>query len=92
MITEVKEKRIISIRDVDFEYDGRWVLFLPEPSSTSGEWGCVVAYGDGTKEDRAALYEYLHEKYQEQALLKFAYEPKEDVIYGMYDVGVATGV
>ena len=92
MITEVKERRVISIRDVDFEYDGKWVLFLPEPSSTSGEWGCVVAYGDGTKKDRAALYEYLHEKYQEQALLKFAYEPKEDVIYGMYDVGVADKV
>ena len=91
MITEVKEKRVISIRDVDFEYDGRWVIFLQDPNSASVGQGYVVAYGDGTKEDRAALYEYLREKYNGQALLKFAYEPKEDVIYGMYDVGVASG-
>ena len=92
MITEVKEKRVISIRDVDFEYDGRWVIFDWRPYSTSGGEGCVVAYGDGTKEDRATLYEYLHENYRGKALLKFAYTPKEDVIYGMYDVGVAAGI
>lgn len=89
MITEINEKKVISERDVDFEYDGRWVIFESKPYSTSGDLGCVVAYGDGTKEDRAALYELVHEKYNGQALLKFAYVPKEHVIYGMYDIGVA---
>ena len=92
MITEVKEKRVISIRDVDFEYDGRWVIFDWRPYSTSGGQGCVVAYGDGTKKDRAALYEYLHENYKGKALLKFGYTPKEDVVYGMYDIGVTAAV
>ena len=89
MITEVKERRVISIRDVDFEYDGRWVIFEDDPNSASIGMGFVVFYGDGTKEDRAALHDIVVEKYKGQALLKFAYEPKEDVIYGMYDVGVA---
>jgi len=92
MITEVKEKRVISIRDVDFEYDGRWVIFESEPSSTSGGRGCVTFYGDGTKKDRAALHDIVVDRYKGQALLKFAYAPKEDVIYGMYDVGVANRV
>jgi len=90
MITEVNEKKVISIRDVDYEYDGRWVIFESKPYSTAGNLGCVVAYGDGTEEDYETLHEIVLDKYKGQALLKFAYIPKEDVVYGMYDVGVAT--
>ena len=89
MITEVKEKRVISIRDVDFEYDGKWVIFEEDPNSSSVGQGFVVAYGDGTKEDRASLHDIVINRYKGQVLLKFAYTPKEDVIYGMYDIGVA---
>lgn len=88
MITEVNEKKVISERDVDFEYDGKWVIFDTDPYSPSGDFGCVVAYGDETEEDYETLYEMLHERFNGQAFLKFAYVPKEDVIYGMYDIGV----
>ena len=88
MITEVKEKRVITIRDVDFEYDGKWVIFESEPHSISGGEGYVVAYGDGTSEDRDTLMQIVINKYDGDALLKFAYVPKEDVVYGMYDCGV----
>jgi len=91
MITEVLEKRVISIRDVDFEYDGKWVIYESKPYSTSGGQGCVVAYGDGTPEDRDALLKIVIDKYDGKALLKYAYVPKEDVIFGMYDIGVAAG-
>ena len=87
MITEVNEKRVISIRDVDYEYDGKWVVFESKPYSTAGNLGCVVAYG--TEDDWDALHDIVTDKYNGDALLKFAYVPKEDVVYGMYDVGVA---
>jgi len=89
MITEVTEKRVMSENDVDIEYDGKWVIFDTDPYSTSGDEGCVVAYGDGSKEDREALHNIVINRYKGQALLKFAYVPKEHVIYGMYDIGVA---
>ena len=88
MITEVKEKKVMSIRDVDFEYDGKWVIFDSDPYSTSGGQGCVVAYGE--EKDWNDLMNIVVDKYDGKALLKFAYVPKEDVVYGMYDVGVAT--
>ena len=91
MITEVNEKRVISFRDVDDEYDGKWVVYESKPYSTSGGRGCVVAYGDGTPEDRDTLLKIVMDKYDGKALLKYAYVPKEDVICGMYDIGVAGG-
>ena len=90
MITEVKERKLTNSRDLNFEYDGRWVIFEEEPSSTSGSEGWVVYYGDGTPEDRDALMQVVANKYNGDALLTFAYVPKEDVVYGMYDCGVAS--
>ena len=90
MITEVKERKLTNVRDLNFEYDGRWVIFKSEPNSTSGGEGWVVYYGDGTPEDRDALYKIVIDKYDGKARLKFAYVPKEDVVYGMYDCGVST--
>ena len=87
MITEVKERKLTNVRDLNFEYDGRWVIFEEEPNSTSGAEGWVVFYGNGTPEDRDALMRIVIEKYNGEALLTFAYVPKEDVVYGMYDLG-----
>ena len=89
MITEVKEKRIISFSDVDFEYDGKWVVYESKPYSTSGDFGCVIAYGEDTPEDREALHKIVIDKFRGQALLKYAYVAKEDIIFGQYDIGVA---
>ena len=90
MITEVKERKLTNLRDINFDYDGRWVIFESEPSSTSGGVGWVVFYGDGTSEDWDALYKIVIDKYDGDALLTFAYLPKEDTVYGMYDIGVAS--
>jgi len=92
MIMEVKERKLTNVRDLNFEYDGRWVIFKSEPSSTSGSTGWVTYYGDGTPEDRDALYKIVIDKYDGKARLTFAYVPKEDVVYGMYDVGVAPAI
>ena len=27
MITEVKERKLTNVRDLNFNYDGRWVIF-----------------------------------------------------------------
>lgn len=89
MITEVNEKRVMTENEVDSEYDGKWVIFDTDPYSEIGDKGCVVAYGDGSKEDREALHDIVIDRYKGQALLKFAFVPKEHVIYGMYDLGVA---
>jgi len=89
MITEVKEKRVISFRDVDDEYDGKWVVYDSDPYSTSGDFGCVIAYGEDTPEDREALHKIVIDRFRGQALLKYAYVPKEDIIFGQYDIGVA---
>ena len=89
MVTEVKERKLTNLRDVNYDYDGRWVIFESEPSSTSGSEGWVAYYGDGTPEDRDALMQIVIHKYDGKARLKFAYVPKEDVVYGMYDCGVA---
>ena len=90
MITEVKERKLTNVRDLNFEYDGRWVIFESEPNSTSRSEVWVAYYGDGAPEDWDALYKIVIDKYDGKALLKFAYVPKEDVVYGMYDCGVAT--
>ncbi|MCL2006875.1 MAG: hypothetical protein FWG77_02200 [Treponema sp.] len=92
MITEVKDRKLTNRRDLNFEYDGKWVIFESEPSSTSGSTGWVVYYGDGTEEDWDALHQIIVNRYKGQALLTFAYAPKEDVVYGMYDIGVAARV
>lgn len=89
MITEVKEKRVMSEREVDSEYDGKWVVVDWRPYSTTSGKGCVIAYGE--EEDWEALHDIVTDRYDGKALLKFAYVPKEHVIYGMYDIGVAAG-
>jgi hypothetical protein len=73
----VTGKRVMDYRAVDTEFDGKWVL-LDKKNSRVGE-GCLVAYGDGTPEDRDALDLLLWDKYNGKALLKKGYIPKDEV-------------
>ena len=48
------------------------------------DMGYLIAYGDGTPEDRDALYELCFEKYHGDALVMKGWRPKDDV----YDSGI----
>jgi hypothetical protein len=85
MITEVTEKRVLSLRQVDAEFDGQWVLLNKRAFPTSECRGYLVAYGDGTPQDRDALERLNLDKYDGKTLLLKGYVPKEDVVYGIYD-------
>jgi hypothetical protein len=84
MITEVTEKRVLSLRQVDAEFDGQWVLLNRMGFPKSECKGYLVAYGDGTPQDRDALKRLDWDKYDGKTLLLKGYVPKEDIIYGLY--------
>jgi hypothetical protein len=84
MITEVKEKRVLSHKQVNSEFDGHWVLLYRGGFPKSECEGYLVAYGDGTPQDRDALKQLDWDKYGGRALLLKGYIPKEDTIYGLY--------
>jgi hypothetical protein len=84
MITEVAEKRVLSLKDINTEFDGHWVLLNHRAFPPSEGKGYLVAYGDGTPQDRDALEQIVWDKYDGKALLLKGYTPKEDIIYGIY--------
>jgi hypothetical protein len=84
MVTMVAEKRVLNCREVEAEYDGRWVLFDHRDFPPEDDTGYVVAYGDGSPEDRAALREICLNKYDGKVLLMKGWIPKDDV----FDSGI----
>jgi hypothetical protein len=81
MVTMVTEKRVLNCREVDAEYDGRWVLFDKRDFPPEEDTGYVVACGDGTPEDWEALYEICLDKYHGKVLLKKGWIPKDDDLF-----------
>jgi hypothetical protein len=81
MVTMVTEKRVLNCREVEAEYDGRWVLFDHRDFPPEEDTGYVVAYGDGTPEDREALYEICVDKYDGKVLLMKGWIPKDDDVF-----------
>jgi hypothetical protein len=84
MVTMVTEKRVLNCREVDAEYDGRWVLYDQRDFPPEEDTGYVVAYGDGTPEDRDALTEIQDSKYHGEVILIKGWIPKDDV----FDSGI----
>ena len=84
MVTMITEKRVINCREVEAEYDGRWLLYDQRDFPTEEDTGYVVAYGDGTPEDREALRDINHSKYNGEVLLKKGWIPKDDI----FDSGI----
>jgi len=80
MITMATEKRILNYREVEAKYDGRWVLFDKRDFPPEDDTGYVVAYGDGTPEDRDALEEICFNKYDGKVLLMKGWIPKDDYL------------
>jgi hypothetical protein len=81
MVTMVTERRVLNCREVDAEYDGRWVLFNYRDFPPEEDRGYVVAYGDGTPEDREALREIQFDKYNGKVVLMKGWIPKDDDIF-----------
>jgi hypothetical protein len=73
---------------VEAEYDGRWVLFDHRDFPPKEDTGYVVAYGDGTPEDRDALMEIQFDKYHGKVLLMKGWIPKDDDVFdsGIIDI------
>lgn len=83
MITEVKEKHETDLWAVNFEFDKQWVVVRRDPSDDKFY---LVAYGDGTPEDRDALRQKIVlDRYKGKAFLRYAYTPREDVVSGQFD-------
>ena len=79
MVTIVTEKRVLNCREVETEYDGRWFLYDQRDFPPVEDKGYVVAYGDGTPEDRDALEEICFEEYHGKVLLKKGWLPKDEI-------------
>jgi hypothetical protein len=84
MVTMVTEKRVLNCREVDAEYDGRWVLYDQRDFPPEEDTGYVVAFGDGTDEDWEALMEIQNSKYHGEVFLMKGWIPKDDV----FDSGI----
>jgi len=79
MVTFTKEKRVLNYKEAKAEFDGRWLLFDNRDFPPSDDMGYVVAYGDGTSEDREALEEILFNKYNGKILLMKGYVQKDEI-------------
>jgi hypothetical protein len=84
MVTMVAERRVLNCREVEAEYDGRWVLFDHRDFPPEEDTGYVVAYGDGTDEDWEALMEIQNSKYHGEVFLMKGWIPKDDI----FDSGI----
>jgi len=84
MVTMATEKRVINERDADVEFNGRWLLLDKRDFPPSEDTGYIVAYGDGTPEDREALRSICLDVYDGDALLMKGYTPTDEI----YDCGI----
>jgi len=84
MITMAAEKRILNYREAKTEFDGQWLLLDKRDFPPSDDMGYVVAYGDGTPEDRDALRRINFDKYNGKVLLMKGWKPKDEI----FDSGI----
>ena len=84
MVTMAVEKRVLSYKEAMVEYDGQWLLLDKRDFSPSDDMGYVVAYGDGTPEDRDARTEINFSEYRGKVLLMKGWTPKNEI----FDSGV----
>jgi len=79
MVVMATEKRVLNYREAKIEFDGRWLLLDKRDFPPADDMGYVVAYGDGTPEDRDALREINWEKFNGKVLLMKGYVPKDEI-------------
>ena len=79
MVVMATEKRVLNYREAKEEFDGRWLLLDKRDFPPVDDMGYVVAYGDGTAEDRDALRRINLDKYDGKVLLMKGYVPKDEI-------------
>ena len=79
MVVMATEKRVLNYREAKEEFDGRWLLLDKRDFPPSEDKGYVVAYGDGTPEDREALYEINWDMFNGKVFLMKGYVPKDEI-------------
>jgi len=79
MVTMATEKRAINERDAAIEFDGRWLLLDKRDFPPSEDTGYIIAYGDGTPEDRDALHKIKLEVFHGKVRLMKGYVPKDEI-------------
>jgi len=88
MVTMVNEKRILSYKEAKVAFDGQWLLLDKRDFPPAEDIGYVVAYGDGTPEDRDALTEINFRNYHGKVLLMKEWAPKDEI----FDSGIIEAV
>ena len=88
MVTMVTEKKVLNCREVEAEYDGHWLLYDQRDFPPKEDTGYVIAYGDGSSEDREALREIQLSKYRGKVILMKGWKPKDDI----FDSGIIEAV
>ncbi|MCL2183419.1 MAG: hypothetical protein FWB85_08125 [Chitinispirillia bacterium] len=84
MVTMATEKRAIDEREAAVEFDGRWLLLDKNDFPPSEDMGYIIAYGNGTPEDRDVLRKINLDQYDGDLRLMKGYTPKDEV----YDCGI----
>jgi hypothetical protein len=79
MVTMVTEKQVLSYPEAKAKYDGHWLLFDKREFPPAEDIGYVVAYGDGTAEDREALRDINHSLYNGKVFLLKGWVQKDDI-------------
>jgi len=79
MVTITTDKRVLNYKEAKAEFDGRWLLFDKRDFPPSDDMGYVVAYGDGTSQDRDTLMEIQMDKYHGKVFLMKGYVQKDEI-------------
>ena len=84
MITITTEKRVLNYKEAKTEFDGQWLLLDKRNFLPAEDKGYIVAFGDGTPEDRDALRRLNFDKYDGKVLLMKGWKPKDEI----FDSGI----
>jgi hypothetical protein len=84
MIKKKTKKRVLTYKEAMIEFDGQWLLLDKREFPPSDDMGYVVAYGDGTPEDRDTLTEINFSEYHGKVLLMKGWVPKDEI----FDSGI----
>jgi hypothetical protein len=79
MITTIKEPYLISRRDVDKKFDGRWVLLHYKDLDPADGYGYLVAYSSGDVQEEDTDWNKLrliaaHNKYSNESEVAYGYK------------------
>ena len=81
IINRINERRLMTEREVDQAYLGKWVLLDRNGVPAEHSAGYPVAYGDGFKEVWLALEEIGRREYNNNALLQFGVAERGGIIF-----------